>query len=284
MRVHFCGVRGSTPAPGPDFVRYGGHTSCVALSKPDEEPSLILDAGTGIRALNEILTSPFRGSILLGHLHWDHSHGLPFFRAGDHPDAEVALYLPAQGSSAEAVLTEAMSPPFFPISPPQLRGKWTFEGLEEGTYDIDGYSVEVVEVPHKGGRTFGYRIGLNGASVAYLSDHHPLTMGEGPDGVGEYHESVLHLVRGVDVLIHDAQYTMEEFRERATFGHTTPEYAVGLGTLAEVGHIVLFHHDPTRTDDELDHLAQTYEGHSPRVTVAAEGSSIELGSPGSRVG
>src|ERR1700743_1452405 len=104
MRVHLCGVRGSTPAPGADFVRYGGNTSCVAVARDGEPPSLILDAGTGIRAVTGLLAGhPFRGIIMLSHLHWDHVQGLPFFRAGDRDDAEVSLLMPDQqdGGSAE---------------------------------------------------------------------------------------------------------------------------------------------------------------------------------------
>ena len=133
MRVHFCGVRGSTPAPGADFIRYGGHTSCVAIAHDDDAvPTLILDAGTGLRQVTPLLGGPpFAGTILLTHLHWDHVHGLPFFRGGDRDDARVALLLPDQedGSSAEEVLARGMSPPHFPITPSGLRGSWTFGTL-----------------------------------------------------------------------------------------------------------------------------------------------------------
>ena len=130
MRVHICGARGSTPAPGAEFLRYGGHTSCVAVTADgDEAPALILDAGTGIRSVTGLLAGqPYAGHILLSHLHWDHVHGLPFFRAGDTPGARVTLLLPAQpgGQAAEAVLAGCMSPPHFPITPGELRGEWTF--------------------------------------------------------------------------------------------------------------------------------------------------------------
>ena len=121
MRVHFCGVRGSIPAPGAEFVRYGGNTSCVAVAHDyGAPPTLILDAGTGIRRVTALLAGqPFTGTILLTHLHWDHVQGLPFFRAGDRDDAVVRLLLPDQqdGTSAEEVLGRAMSPPHFPIGP-----------------------------------------------------------------------------------------------------------------------------------------------------------------------
>ena len=129
MRLTFCGVRGSTPAPGAEFVRYGGHTSCVAVTHDGAAaPTLILDAGTGVRRVTALLAGqPFTGTILLTHLHWDHVQGLPFFRAGDRDDARVTLLLPDQqdGTGAEEVLARAMSPPHFPIRPSELRGRWS---------------------------------------------------------------------------------------------------------------------------------------------------------------
>ena len=134
MKLRFCGVRGSTPAPGPDFVRVGGHTSCLAVW-PDGStlPRLILDAGTGIRAVTPLLGGrPFRGTVLLTHLHWDHVQGLPFFRAGDRDDAVVDLLLPDEGVPAASLLARAMSPPHFPIRPEGLRGTWRFGTVREG--------------------------------------------------------------------------------------------------------------------------------------------------------
>lgn len=141
MRVTFCGVRGSTPAPGPEFVRYGGNTSCVAISRGDADPHLLLDAGTGLARVTRLLDGrPFVGTLLLGHLHWDHTHGLPFFSSGDHPGAVVRLLLPAQApGTAEELLARAMSPPHFPIAPGGLRGDWSFDAIEEGAHEIEGF-------------------------------------------------------------------------------------------------------------------------------------------------
>lgn len=277
MRVEFCGVRGSTAAPGADFVRYGGHTSCVALAHDGEAPSLVLDAGTGLRRLSTRLApEPFRGTILLGHLHWDHTQGLPFFAAGDRPDARVTVMMPAQGD-AETTLERAMSPPHFPITPSQLRGTWSFAGLEEGDHDVEGFVVTAVEIPHKGGRTFGYRVSDANATVAYLSDHCPLAHGDGPEGLGEYHPAARRLADKVDLLIHDGQYTAEELGPRRHFGHSAIDYAVGLAALARVRRLAVFHHDPNRTDDELDTIATDVTARaSLPVVVAAEGMIIDL--------
>jgi ribonuclease BN (tRNA processing enzyme) len=278
MKIHLCGVRGSTPAPGPEFVRHGGNTSCVAIARDDADPTLLLDAGTGLARVCRLLSGrPFRGTILLGHLHWDHTQGLPFFCSGDQDDAVVRLLLPDQeGGSAEELLARAMSPPHFPIRPSQLRGNWSFGHVQEGDHEIEGFSVHAREIPHKGGRTFGYRVDDGAHTMAYLSDHSPGSMGDGPAGFGPYHEAALALARDADVLIHDAQYTAEEYPERRTFGHSTIDYALGLAEAAGVGRVVLFHHDPLRSDDELDLMTPSPALSTADVTVAREEQTIRL--------
>ena len=278
MRLTFCGVRGSTPAPGPDFVRYGGNTSCVAIGQDDGDPTLLLDGGTGLAGVTRLLNGrPFVGTMLLGHLHWDHTHGLPFFASGDHPDAEVRLLLPSQpGGTAEHVLGRAMSPPHCPIRPGELRGSWTFDHIEEGEHRIEGYTVVAREIPHKGGRTFGYRVSNGVHTVAYLSDHWPGSLGDGPHGFGPYHEAALALAADVEVLIHDAQYTAEEYLVRRDFGHSAIDYAVSLAEASCARRLVLFHHDPQRTDDQLDAIGRSWSGSAVDVTVAREQDALLL--------
>jgi ribonuclease BN (tRNA processing enzyme) len=277
-----CGTRGSAPAPGAEFVRYGGHTSCLAVAKADGPPNLLLDAGSGIRRVTPLLDGrPFDGSILLGHLHWDHTHGLPFFRGGDHPDSRVDVYLPEQGVEPRDLIERILSPPHFPITPAELQGDWRFLGLEEGIHQIDGFEVLAREIPHKGGRTFGYRISDGDTAVAYLSDHYPASLGPGADGFGPYHESAVSLAQGVDLLIHDAQYREEEWSTRAAFGHSTPQYALGLAKTAGATQVLLFHHDFARTDDELDDLGRTWAAAgSPVVHTAYEGQVIDVAGTG----
>ena len=279
MRVWACGVRGSTPAPGADFTRYGGHTSCLALGHDNALPSLLLDAGTGIRRVTSLLGgAAFRGTILLGHLHWDHTQGLPFFTAADHPGADVILALPAQGDPVD-VLSRAMSPPHFPVDPLGLRGRWRFEGLEPGRHHLEGFDVLALDIPHKGGRTFGFRVSDGAGSIAYLSDHNPVSQGPGPKGLGPYHEEALALVDGVDLLVHDAQHTAAELPARAAFGHSAAEYAVGLGEAAGASAVWLYHHDPSRTDDQIDALVSSLRHSRLEVSAAAEGMTVDLGRP-----
>lgn len=278
MRVHLCGTRGSTPTPGPEFVRFGGHTSCVAIAQDGAQISLLLDAGTGIRRASRLLDGrPFQGSLLLGHLHWDHTQGLPFFRGGDQPDARVDVYMPDQGDDAMTVLARGLSPPHFPIDPTGLLGRWRFQNLSEGTHDIEGFHVLARDIPHKGGRTFGYRISDGTRSLAYLSDHHPAALGRGPDGYGPYHDAACELASGVDLLLHDAQYVASEWPARKAYGHSTVDYAVGLAEAAGVGRLVLFHHDPSRTDVEIAALTeQARRGSAVDIVAARQDDTFDL--------
>ena len=279
MRLLLCGTRGSTAAPGADFVRYGGHTSCIAVSHDGGAPSLVLDAGTGLRRLaKELGKKPFEGTILLGHLHWDHTQGLPFFRSGEHPESRVTVTMPAQGDPQE-VLSRALGPPHFPLVPSQLRGNWGFAALEAGTHQIEGFTVTALDIPHPGGRTFGYRVSDESGSFAYMSDHSPISVGPGPDGLGDYHQTATALTEGTDLLVHDAQLLASEFPAKAFLGHSAVEYAVGLARHCAVPRLLLFHHDPDRTDQELDKIVVGLRPDGLSVSAAAEGDTVQIGAP-----
>ena len=278
MRLHLCGVRGSTPAPGPAFTRTGGHTSCVAIAHDDERrPRLLIDGGTGLRRVPELLgDAAFDGSLLLGHLHWDHTQGIPFFTAGDRPDARVDVHLPVAAGDPAAALDGLMGPPFFPIPAAGLHGRWSFHALGEGPLDVEGFDVLVREIPHPGGRTFGFRVSDGATSMAYLSDHTPISLGSGPDGWGPYHEAACALATGVDVLLHDSQYTAQELAARTTFGHSAVEYAVALAEHCGVDRLLLYHHAPDRTDDEVDALVDRHTNATVKVSAAVEGDTVQL--------
>lgn len=234
----------------------GGHTSCVAITHSNaSRPTLILDAGTGLRRVSHLMGhDPFHGTVIVGHLHWDHVMGLPFFPAGDRPDARVQLLVPEQGVPAFELLSRMMSPPFFPIGPQQLRGDWTFGTYDDVTMELEGFTVTARDIPHKGGRTMGLRVSDGHSTMAYLSDHAPTDLGPGDDGLGVFHEAALELVAGVDVLVHDAQYTAHEFPAVRNWGHCTPDYAVNLAAASGVRRLVLFHHDPRRTDTQVEEM------------------------------
>lgn len=276
MRLTFCGVRGSTPSPGAEFVRYGGHTSCVALAHDGHPPSLVLDAGTGLRGLAKQLDGPFRGTIVLGHMHWDHTQGLPFFSAARCPGADLMVLVPAQDVDPTSLLSRAMSPPHFPIAPTEIPS-WRVDDLDAGTSEFDGWSVTALDIPHGGGRTFGLRVSDGATIVAYLSDHCPTDLGPGPNGVGAYHEAALQLAAGVDLLVHDAQLVAAEVPERAAFGHAAAEYAVGLAEAAGAARVALFHHDPDRTDEQIDAIVARFTNAAVPVFAAAQGDVVTLG-------
>jgi phosphoribosyl 1,2-cyclic phosphodiesterase len=232
------------PAPGEPYVRYGGHTSCVGLARAGEQPRLVLDAGTGLVNLDAVLgPAAFRGTLLLGH-----------------------------------VLARTMSPPHFPIEPHSLGEGWRFGSIEEGEHEIEGFSVLAREIPHKGGRTFGYRVSDGTHAVAYLSDHHPLALGSGPSGLGELHPAAVALAQDVDLLVHDAQYTAGELPALAYLGHSCPEYAISLAAEAGARQVCLFHHAPRRTDDALDELAKRYADGAIPVFTARDGLTVRLAS------
>jgi ribonuclease BN (tRNA processing enzyme) len=217
----------------------------------------------------------FQGTILLGHLHWDHTHGLPFFPAATHPDANTTVVMPAQGDPYE-ILGRAFSPPHFPVKVMDLSGTWDLRNLDAGQHSIESYSVQALDVPHPGGRTFGYRIQDGSLSFAYISDHSPIAYGPGPQGFGEYHDAARTLSHNVDLLIHDAQYTAEEFPSRSHYGHSAIEYAVGLAEACGAKKLLLFHHDPLRTDEELDRIGDTLMSPGFAIEVAREGTVIDL--------
>jgi phosphoribosyl 1,2-cyclic phosphodiesterase len=283
VRINLCGTRGSTPAPGRDFVRYGGHTSCLAVTADGAAvPELLLDAGTGIREVTRLLAGgPFCGTVALTHLHWDHVQGLPFFQGGDREDATVRLLLPepagdaGPGSALEA-LERGFSPPSFPITPRQLRGDWTITGIEPGEVRLGPLTLLARQIPHKGGRTFGYRVSDGQRSIAYLPDHSPTDLGLGPDGLGVYHDAARELAAGVDVLMHDSFWYAEEFDPALTFGHAAAEYAIGLAAATGAKRVLLLHHRPDRTDTELEKLAAGLRASPVPVTLASDGEVIRL--------
>jgi phosphoribosyl 1,2-cyclic phosphodiesterase len=251
IRVTFHGVRGSTPCQSDDIRRYGGNTSCVSLDAPGQDP-LLLDMGTGLRYYGKKVPTDilFRGSCLLTHLHWDHVQGLPFFAPLLREGSRLDVYGPTQddGRTLDEVVSTTIRPPLFPVSVEELPGTVTFHDTADGEFSIGQFNIKSRLVPHLG-PTLGFRVEWQGRSVAYLSDHQ-----QPFDGSYSAAPGALELVEGVDLLIHDAQYTQPEFKIKSTWGHCTIDYAVWLASQAGVKQLALFHHDPSRRDDDLDLL------------------------------
>lgn len=278
ISVTFYGVRGSTPCHGDDIKRCGGNTSCVSVDVPGEPP-IVFDMGTGLRYFG--MTQPqdgsFRGACLLTHLHWDHIQGLPFFTPMLRPGALLDVYAPCQedGRSVAEVFAATIHPPLFPLELDQFPGTFRFHDCDDTDFAIGGVQVRSRLVPHVGA-TLGYRIEWNGLSVAYISDHQ-----QPYDGSLRASEGALELARGADLLIHDSQYTDDEFALKCTWGHCTADYAVWFAAEAGVKTLALFHHDPTRHDDAIDALgeraAAAGDAVGVEVIVAREGLTVTLG-------
>jgi len=279
--VRFHGVRGSTPCHGDEIARYGGNTSCVSVDVAGEDP-LLFDLGTGLRyfGLSRPTGVPFHGTCLLSHLHWDHVQGLPFFVPINRPGARLDVYGPAQdeGLSLEDAFGEFMRPPYFPVGVADLAGEFHFHGLESGDRLVGSALVRSRLVPHVG-TTIGYRVELDGVSVAYIPDHQ-----QPADGSFTIADSVLELCDGVDLLIHDSQYTEAEFAAKAHWGHCTVDYAVHVARESGAKRLALFHHDPDHDDATVDaRLAaarRTAAGAAPvEVLAAYEGLTVALSAP-----
>jgi phosphoribosyl 1,2-cyclic phosphodiesterase len=254
----------------------------VAVER-DGEPPIIFDMGTGLRLFGNDLPKDgsFAGAVLLTHLHWDHVQGLPFFVPVDRPGASLDIYGPQQeeGPLGE-VFTGIMRPPYFPIRPHDVRGTILFHDAGDDDFSVGEAKVRSRWVRHNG-PTLGYRIDWGGYSVAYISDHGPGTRPEHPDD--HIPRRVLELCDGVDLLIHDAQYTPEEYEIKRGWGHCTVGYAVHVARESGARQLAMFHHDPWRTDEQIDALLDEAQslaaGGLPNTVVAAsEGMVIDLGS------
>ena len=278
MKVTFWGTRGSLASPGPETARYGGNTACVSVDGGDGSV-LVLDAGTGIRRLSAALPANLsRVDILLTHLHMDHIQGLGFFGPLRNPQAEVHIWGPASSAlSLHRRLTRYLSPPLFPVHLRDLPCRLVLHEVAGGTFDIGPFRVSSSFVCHPD-PTVGYRITGSGAVVTYLPDHEP-ALGVRQFPLSPDWTSGYALAAGADLLIHDAQYTPEEYAERVGWGHSSMEQAVAFAACAGVKHLVPFHHDPDHTDEQLDRLmAALVRSTRPpfAVTAAMEGTTFSL--------
>lgn len=283
LRVTFFGVRGSCPCSGEQYVRYGGNTACVAVEVGDEPP-IVLDLGTGLRPLGHALEdryglgTPIEVTALLTHLHWDHIIGLPFCTPMLREGGRMDVYGPPQdGASLDDIIDRVVKPPFFPVQVKELQGKIEFHEVTDEVLAVGSAKVLVRQVPHVG-TTLGFRIEAGNCAVAFVCDH------QAPDDRAFVDSAVLELCDRADLVIHDAQYTEEEFRAKATWGHSTVAYAVHVAAAAGARRLALFHHDPRHTDDDIDGLlaqAQATDDarHLDGVLAAREGLTIDLDRP-----
>ena len=255
MKATLWGTRGSLPDAAPDTVRYGGNTSCVEVRATDGT-MLILDAGSGIRRLGKVVNGLRRVDVLLTHLHIDHIVGLGFFEPLFRDDIEVHIWGPPSSTCDLGTrLSRYLSPPLFPVRLRDLPRFPVLHDVPRGAFDLGPFHIDAELVCHPD-VALGYRISENGSSMAYLPDHEPaLGSDRLPSDVGWL--SGAALANGVDLLIHDAQYSTDEYRDHVGWGHSTIAQACEFARMTGVKRLVTFHHDPSHDDAAIDRLLET---------------------------
>lgn len=296
LTARFWGTRGSVPCPGPTTLRYGGNTPCLEVRTADGA-LIILDAGTGMRALGRALTrrpaerstdgserraTPIVGDLFLTHLHWDHIQGLPFFAPLYREEHRFTVWCPsAIVADAERVVRSQMSPGVFPVDFDQLRATVEFRIADVGDVACSGADVRALPVRHPGG-ALGFRVaGPDGAALVYVPDNE-LDPAAPYDAPPDWRDRLVEFARGARLLVHDGMYTPAEHGGRRGWGHSTYTEALALAIDAGVETLALFHHDPERGDEELDAVVAECRamaearGSEVRVIAAAEGLELEV--------
>lgn len=273
MRIKFWGVRGSTPTPQAENLRYGGNTACLEL-RSSTGSLLIVDCGSGMRMLGKALMTefgakPIRAHVLLSHYHWDHIQGLPFFAPLYEKTNQFHFYsyrLP--GVSLEEALEGQMADPYFPVNMGAMLSLRTFTEIHEGPIRLDDFAVRARRVNHPQG-CLSFRIENQGKVVLYATDHEP--------GDTTSEQAILELARDSDVLIFDSQYSWDQIHgPKKGWGHNTWEEGLRICREAGVKQLILFHHDPDRDDAGVDELQAIARAHFPHSCAAYEGLEINI--------
>jgi len=290
MQIRFFGVRGSLAKPGPSTVRYGGNTSCVQV-KMNDGRRLIFDSGTGIHDLGQEMMksseSPIKVNLLITHTHWDHIQGFPFFTPLYILGNEVNIYGPGRmGGYLSNILSGQMVSSYFPVNLESLGATVKFVELGEGVFEVDGVHVSTFYTNHPS-QALGYSLETGGVKFVYIPDHEPHSLHAMGSEVGAFpvhHEDQNHVkfMEDADLVIHDAQYTLEEYPSKVGWGHSPYERVVDYAIAARAKRLALFHHDPLRNDEEMDGLVEKARQRAsgaefaPEVFASKDNLVIEL--------
>jgi ribonuclease BN (tRNA processing enzyme) len=290
MYIKIWGVRGSLPVPGRSTVRYGGNTSCLEVYN-DDGGRILLDAGTGIRSFGMSLDFSVKHNIdiFISHSHWDHINGLLFFPLIFMRGHTITVYGPRTYEySLDEILRGQMQYSYFPVRMEELDSRLNAIELKENTpFDFAGFHISTLRLNHPV-ECLGYRIEYNGKAFIYLPDNEPYYNIYGNDDpdmdnfVKEMNSNVIKFAYNADCLIADAQYLPSEYEAKKGWGHSSTYHVVNMALKARIKHVLFSHHDPTRTDDEIDIIVKHYQdivskkGYGLMVDAAAEGSIIKL--------
>ena len=274
MRVKFWGVRGSTPTPQSENMRYGGNTSCVEVRIDDR--IYIFDCGTGFRKLGlelerEFGQRPFAAHVFVSHFHWDHIQGMPFFRPlYDNSASRFLFHSSGRSRSLEQVMAEQMASPYFPVNLDHMKAARRFYDIGNGSIDLqDGIKIKTAYLNHPQG-CLGFRLESKDGVLVYATDNEP--------GDVDFDKAVRKLAEGADILIYDAQYLPEEYAARRRgWGHSHWREAVNVVMESGSKELILYHHDPEHTDEIVDKVVENARNYYPSVRAAAEGLEIHIG-------
>jgi len=278
--LKFWGTRGSIPSPGPDTIKYGGNTTCIEL-RLDDGTLIIFDAGTGIRNLGTELIRSRKNKIInlfISHSHWDHIQGFPFFKPAYQDDTIINIFgCPPTYDKLREILTNQMESQYFPVNFTELKAKIIFKEINNGHYKIGNGILSFIQNNHPG-TAYGVKVTESGCKMVFITDNELIPSEKEPDQWKKF----VDFCQDADLLIHDAQYLNSELINNSGFGHSSFEETLNLGLQAHVKHLIFFHHNPSRTDSELDYILNNVQERlmdlesNIEISAATEGLAISL--------